>query len=293
MGEERTAKLHLQERRGLFVKSTQCSKEACPSEFRLDVYCAGESDEAEKERLRLQIEACEGCQLRVEQRRQGFAAFEGTEQAYLARFRNRIQEHDKARAASSEVEGSRKPGGFWLFGWKAVAGVLATAGLALFVVSSPNSSGSGNQDGASPEPTKQRGLRRKGGSGLEVFMSRDGSVEQIIDGAKLQAGDRLRFRVSLSNAQDIMVVGQEEKGHLYPVVNSAELRSISMKAGGQQLLEQTIELDASLGHEALHLVSCPSPFEFNQIEFRGKALDTPEECSINSVFFEKVSSKTP
>lgn len=275
------------------MKSAQCSREACPSEFRLDIYCSGESDEAEKERLSRQIAACEGCQLRVEQRRQGFAAFGGTQQAYLARFRNRVQEHDQSRASSSEPEGSRNTWGTWLFGWKAAAGVLATAGLALFIVSSPKSPLSSRQDGATTAPVEQKGLRRKGGSGLEVFMSRDGAVEQITDDAKLQAGDKLRFRVSLSSAQEIMVVGQEESGDLYPVANSAELGSMSMKAGGRQLLEQTIELDDSLGHEVLHLVSCASPFEFDQLQLRGEELDAPQECSVSSVFFEKVSSKAP
>lgn len=271
------------------------AKAPCPSGLRLDAYCAGESDASEKEELRLHIAACERCRLEVERRQQGFAAFGGTEQAYLARFRNRVEEHDRARVPSTDAAGPRQKRRPWSFAWKAAASVLATAGLAVILMPSLRSP---SMDPQKPERSASAqsggpGIRAKGGPSFEIFRSRDGIVEQVADDATLQTGDRLRFRVSLPRAQELMLVGQEQSGELYPVAGSSDQRSMSMQAGSQQLLEQTIELDDSQGREALHLVSCSTPFTFDQVLLYGKELESPEACSISSVFFDKVSRTSP
>lgn len=260
--------------------------EECPSDLRLDIYCAGESLATEQEALRLHIERCPRCQAEVELRQAGFAAFHGTQQAYLARFRNRLDEHEKSRPAPGKSSSFKKDRSSWLFGWKAAACALVTAGVVLLVTTRPDS------------PPQQRSpqqaqIRVKGGQSLKVFVSRDGHVEQASDGSELQEGDKLRFRLSLSGPGNIMLLGREANNTLYPIATSPEKASMFMSAGIDQTLEQTVELDASQGKEALHLLSCPSPFSFDQVVISGNELDFPQDCIVSSMYFKKVPAKTP
>lgn len=273
------------------MKPDNAASEPCPSDLRLDTYCAGESEPAEYEALSLHIANCERCQYEVEMRGQGFAAFGGTEQAYLARFRNRIDEHDRVR--HRQDPSPAKGWSSWLFGWKPAVCALVTAGVALMVVVRPTPSPDVTPTQNARTQVNNPQIRAKGGPNLKVFVSRQGVVEPVADNARLQAGDKLRFRVSLAQTRHIMLVGQEQSGQLYPIATSAKQTSFSMPAGIEQTLDQAIELDNSQGQEALHLVSCGSPFEFGQVSFTDKELESPEGCEISSLVFEKVPAPTP
>lgn len=267
--------------------------EPCPSDLRLDAYCAGESDPSDHETLRLHIKACVRCEREVELRRKGFAAAGGTQQAYLARFRNRIDEHDRVRSAPDAGSSNKNDRKSWFLGWKPAACALVTAGIALIVVARPQPAPKSTQTDHELDSSQYPQIRAKGGPSLEVFASRQGHVEQIADDAKLQEGDKLRFRVSLTNPSHIMLIGQEASGALYPIATAPKQASISMPVGMGQTLDQTIELDDSQGNEALHLVSCGSPFEFERVSFTGKDLNSPRDCNLSSIFFEKVPLETP
>lgn len=276
----------------------------CPSALRLDAYHAGELDQGASDRMAAHVATCPACQAELKLRAQGFAAFGGTEHAQLARFRERMDTHMRTRSSSK----ADKPNelishGSWRIAWRWLTkpGVLAVAATAIFAVlmlprdrpnAIDNDAGPSSARGGRTQPAAAS-VRAKGGLGLEVFVARGHGVESVNDNETLQEGDRLRFRISLSNANHVMLVGQEQSRKLYPIAPLVEGQALFMPAGPRQLLPQTIELDGSRGQERFHLIVCAETFEFKDLAVGRDSLKLPSNCAKTSVRFTKTPARDP
>jgi hypothetical protein len=231
----------------------------CPSEMLLDRFHWGELGSEESGAIGAHLEQCSVCRQRMALRQQGFEAFGELDPVAL---RVRIQ-----GAVTGERGGSARRS--WLPGWVAwLAGSAAAAVLAVLVVI------------AAPwkdEPGAGNGVRAKGSVKLSVFRERAGKVEEAISGDTFLAGDRLRFRVDLPEDGEIMVVGVEQSGAVYPCYPLDGSRaSRASRAGTGLELAGAIRLDASLGNERIHLVWCPERFSIGDIE----AGDSPGKLAL-------------
>lgn len=267
--------------------------ERCPSDLVLDRYHAQECEHEELSFVAQHLEQCADCRARIDERKLGFAAFGGTEQAYLARFRNQLDAqaaHLPAAQSTPWWERVRQ----WAPRFVAGAATVACVGLLVskLPVGSdvPASSDAGTK---APIAAKSKpGLRTKGGAGLTVFVSRQDQVHKLTDDDELFEGDKLRFSVTLDSAQQVMIVGQESSGELYPLVTSPSQASLELLAGSEQVMPDSVQLDNSTGKEAIHLVRCTEAFTLAQLSFDEQgALVAPEDCTASSLRFTK--SPTP
>lgn len=121
-----------------------------------------------------------------------------------------------------------------------------------------------------PEPGQQRGLvpydrdvAAKGGSALAVFRKRGEEVAPVVDGALLQAGDRLRFTYRTTRRY-LLVVDLEARGGVssfypYPAVESLRL------TGERGELPGSIELNESVGAERVLALFSDAPLRFEAV----------------------------
>lgn len=257
---------------------------SCPSDLVLDRLHGDELDQALGQQCRLHIHGCPACQARMEQRELGFQAFGGSEQAYLARFRNRIDEEERASCETSK--GERRGASWWSPQWLGAAAVMA--GLCLWFSLAPQHDQNPGED-----IEKEPSIRAKGGGGLTVFVSREGAVTRMVDNQELREGDRLRFALTLSEDQEVMIVGQEGNGNLYELAYAEHGGSLSVSAGSEQALPHSVELDDSTGKEAIHLVRCPFTFTMSDLKVNSKGIiEVPSECGTSTLNMIK-SRSTP
>lgn len=270
--------------------------ERCPSDLVLDRYHASECAPEESQVIAEHLEQCGACRARMQERQLGFAAFGGTEQAYLARFRNAMD----AQVASSPSAPTPWWSRFRQWGPRLVAGAATVACVGLLVSKLPVDSGmdAGSQarvqekvSGADAAVQKP-GLRSKGTAGLTVFVSRQDQVHRLTDDEELFEGDKLRFSVTLDRVQHIMIVGQEASGDLYPLVTAGSNNSLELLAGSEQVMPDSVQLDESTGKEAIHLVRCDQSFHLTELAFDEQgALEAPEDCVASSLRFTKSSNR--
>lgn len=257
---------------------------SCPSDLVLDRLHGGEFDQAQGQHWRLHIDECSDCQARMEQRELGFQALGGSEQAYLARFRNRIDEEERASRENSKRE--RRSASWWSPQWLGAAAVMA--GLCVWFSLAPQ-----RDHNAGEGIVKEPSVRAKGGGGLTVFVSRDGAVTRMVDNQELREGDRLRFALTLDEDQEAMIVGQEGNGNLYELASAEQGGSLSVSAGSEQMLPHSVELDDSTGKEAIHLVRCPFAFTMSDLKVSSEGtIEVPSECGTSTLNMLK-SRSTP
>ncbi len=214
----------------------------CPSDLRLDRLVADELPAVEADETRKHVATCAVCARRVAEARAGFAAFDEVDpRALLASIR-----------ARGEARTSSRPWARWLAVLVPVAAVSAAVVLTFghrplaAVDSAPLSPG----ETLAPGQT-----RAKGGLALHVYRSVAEHAEEVVSGAVLPSGERLRFVVDLPEAGRVMIVGVEASGSLYAAWPLAS-EVASLPAGPQQALPGAIALDATPGRETLYLVHC-------------------------------------
>ncbi len=163
------------------------------------------------------------------------------------------------------------------------AGALAAAAAIVFVVTRKTSE----------EPT----VRTKGGLALGLIAKRlDGRIESLTSPAELAPGEAIELEISTQSAGFVSVVGADAAG-----VISRYAPTRRLPAGGQQLLDGSIVLDATLGPERIFAVMCETEIEMDVIVDRARSalarvggnpaqiemLALPATCSQTSFLIEK------
>lgn len=240
-------------------KATEGVPSDCPSEAELDAYQLDELDGPGRAR----IESCPRCQTRLQERRAMFEAI--PDKARL------IEAIHVGVVAATNTPARPQPGPrFWV---PTLAGLGALA-AALVVLVPPSA------------PT----VRSKGGVGLTVFVERHGQVVQGRSGDIFHPGDRLRFEVDSSRPLEIMILGREASGRVFPAfpLGAERGRSQPLASGTNQVLPGAVALDESSGRETLYLVGCPRPFGKADLRMGQDGLDLPDGCSTDRFVLEKV-----
>jgi hypothetical protein len=135
---------------------------------------------------------------------------------------------------------------------RAAVGFTAAAGFAAALVFFVR------PHGATDMPETSGAIRMKGGSGLHVFRQTATGSEEIISGAHIAAGDRVRFAVDVPAPRHVRVIGVQENGELYTAwPPPGEPVNDVIPAGTGKDLPGAVAFDATAGHEKLYLVSCP------------------------------------
>jgi len=198
----------------------------CLSDLALDQLAAGQAPgalaaEAWRAHLR-QCAACEGRRHDLDVQRA----------ALLAR--------RPALVLPAQGRGHKRPRLAWGLGALAVA-----AAAVVLVIHSP-----------APPPPGRAAVRVKGGFGLEVFVKRAaGRVEALSPDAVAAEGDALRFRVSTDAGGVVTIVGVDASGAVTSYDPAPPALPV-LAPGERRLLDGSIVLDGSIGHERLLALLC-------------------------------------
>jgi len=222
------------------------SAERCPSELELDAFelegrPAGHG-------LQAHLAGCGRCRARLAERDQARERF--------------VREVYPVTLAAVEAAGERaRPGAGWL-GWllrPALLGVaagvlvLSLAGLLWW------------RGGEGPPPDSYVGV--KGGASLQVWARRGERVFPVGPGARLRAGDLLRFVPRLPGPGYMMIVSVDARGKVSPYHPPAGGRAAAVRPPlGAPALPGSIELDESRGPERLWLLFSTREFELGEVE---------------------------
>ncbi|MEM6531357.1 MAG: hypothetical protein AAF654_01970 [Myxococcota bacterium] len=217
------------------------SNEDCPSDYALDRYYAGELSADERRELEERMRGCESCEAKLEQRRQGFAAFEELDSAGVwERVENQAKVIRFPRRAA----------------W---AGGLVAAAAAVLVFLTPSD--------------RDDGTRLKGGTSLRLHRHADGGSEILSSGASARPGDRIRFEVGLPKRGVVTIYGVEAGGETY-TARAPEV----LEAGTGQLLKGAVVLDNALGTEILYLVRCDERSQLASCTPSTEAIECRDAC---------------
>lgn len=163
----------------------------------------------------------------------------------------------------------------------AAGALVAAAAILLVVLRKP------------AEPT----VRTKGSLALGLVAKRlDGRIESLTSPAQLLPGEAIEFEISTRAAGFVSVVGVDAAGVISPYARPRRL-----EAGGHQLLDGSIVLDATLGAERIFAVMCETEVSMDVVVAQAKAalarvggnpaqierLALPETCSQASFLIEK------
>ena len=206
--------------------------ETCLSELRLDRWCVGELEPAEREAVRDHLGVCARCRTRLE-------AIES-------------DQHCVARTLPPLRRNSARQR--WAWG---VGGLAAAAAVLVIVLPlGPE------PDDRHPMPgahAAARSTRIKGDERLGFFVQRDGAIARGQHGDVVYPGDRLRFEVSTSAPAHVAVLSVDGAGvisvyHPFgPVTQAVD--------AGVGVLDTAVELDDTLGDESVIAVFCTSAVE--------------------------------
>jgi hypothetical protein len=96
-------------------------------------------------------------------------------------------------------------------------------------------------------------VQLKGGDSLSLVVKRrDGQVERVTEGATLFAKDQVRFSLDVKAAAFVVVLSLDAEGK----VSVFTPEPVALSEGAEQLLDTTVELDASQGPERFVAVLC-------------------------------------
>ena len=214
--------------------TTEMPKESsCPSEFALERWRFGElAASPEEAPIITHLESCPACRGRHAELAQ--ADLPPLDSAEIW-----------AKALASGLSGSQSQRSTWRHaGLRWLGAALAGAALAatLFVVlRRPN-----------PDTLTKGGAWQLG----VIAKTRMGAVLRLDPGASVAPGDRLRFEVLTNGADsDIALLMLDSAGKVTQLA-PAEGRTLSISGGRKVLLDEAVELDGTLGSEAIVLVAC-------------------------------------
>ncbi len=148
----------------------------------------------------------------------------------------------------------------------------------------------GRQDASKDTAAIAPALRTKGAASLHVYRQKDPGSEELISGATVKGGDRIRFGVDLPDQRRIRVVGVESSGELYvawPL--PGQPATDVLPPGTGQLLSGAATFDDSPGRESLYLVSCPADGAAPVCTSRGALQEPtcPAGCTLTPFALEK------
>jgi anti-sigma factor RsiW len=130
----------------------------------------------------------------------------------------------------------------------------------------------------------------KGGARL-TLQSRSGALS---DGAHVHAGDELRFVVGAPAAAQVLVLGLNEKGELFPYYPLQGERSVPIAAGQGVAVPGSVVLDAQPGRERFYVLLSETPISVATVQEAVRAghvtLDAPTlpiQASQASVLVQK------
>lgn len=230
----------------------------CVSDLKLDELLAGELSPDATREAQHHIEVCATCRGRRDARvaaRNAFLAWAPSWTAYDALTRTataRAADTTQRTTASAPAEASlvpvpARPGPLRRrprFGL-AVAAALAAA-LSMVVVLRP------------PAPETTPAVRSKGAPHLSFFVKRDGRVFAGTRDTVVHPGDRLRFTYAMPETAHVAVIGRDPQGASIYFPRDAG-RARQLPAGAGRPLPFAVELDASLGEEAVYGFFCRTP----------------------------------
>jgi hypothetical protein len=233
------------------------------SRFALDLVLAGAAGEAE----RAHVEGCARCSGLVEELRRDDGGF-------LGRFPSfETLPAGRARAAVPEPRS-------WIAGWKlGLAGALAAAAVvvALRVV---------------PRDHVPPGTRLKGGSIVELAVSRGGRSFAHDEGVPLRPGDVLAFRYSTQQPYLLLLsVERSGKVSIY-FTDTSRQQSLHIQPGRDVQLKLGVELDEYVGPERVIALLSARPLaveavrEAVALRFRSLAGSDRDRLELGSLPFE-------
>ncbi len=249
------------------LQRLRAGRAECPSDLLLDRLAAGELPAAQAAQLQAHTGTCPACAAHMKEAR--FDALPVDAAALLARIRR----------------GMDRPS-LWqrlLGSWALRAPVLAVAGacLVLVLIGRPT-----------PHPgpiAEDPGTRAKGGAILHVHRMLSAGSEEVLSGARLAPGDRLRFVVDLPRPGYVAILGVEEGGGLYAAWPTDGTTPQARPAGSGQALPGAVALDETPGTETLYLVHCPGAAAPPRCQARGgrKPPLCPEGCALSPFVIHK------
>lgn len=272
-------------------ENLRADRTGCPSDLHLDRLIADELSPEQAARAREHLGACPACEEHVRAAR--FDAMPQVDAAaLLSRIRARAGEPRSLFNTSTRSLAGRLTAA--LHRWARPSGFLTLAGVAgvvaVLIVGSHPPTGT---------PAHPAGFRDKGGPTLRVHrMVGDGS-EEVLSGARLAAGERLRFIVDLPRDGYTTIVGVEERGGLYRAWPTGTKATAEwQKAGRGQVLPGAVALDDAPGKETLYLVLCAAaPASPPPPPCQSRGPDQPprcqDGCQLTPFVLNKASPKGP
>lgn len=188
---------------------------------------------------------CESCRHKLEAMQAEDRAFQAEPQHAPDLFARRVLAKVERRAEE------RRPRLAW--GW--LTGMLvpaaAMAALLLFHLRTPSDSYVGVKGGARLTLTARSG--------------------PLVDGARVHPGDELRFVVGAPAAGQVLVVGLNESGELFPYYPLQGERSAPIAAGQAVALPGSVVLDRTLGRERFYVLLSEAPLSVAEVRAAVKA----------------------
>ncbi len=225
-----------------------------PSQLMLDQYIAGALDE-KAQAVEKHIASCERCHQRVEQMRSEYQAFLKDFPTWSA-----IEKRSASRqkAGPSRARAPRRRWFPWIITMAPVAAAAMLLIAVLYQASPPSTSPPGTSSG-------RRDLRAKGGSVLEIAVSRQGRSFRYA-GEPLQAGDVLSFRYTTKHTF-LLLMSLEQSGNLgILLADATRTKSMPIKPGKKVRIDQGLKLDDYAGNERLIAIFSVKPVEVKTVK---------------------------
>ena len=158
--------------------------------------------------------------------------------------------------------------------------LLAVVALVFYVV---RRGGDGEQAKPIPQAAPD------GGGTLHVFRKVGAGAEEILSGARVHTGDRLRFKVDLPKPGQVSVISVGPSGALHVAWPGSPDALTLHQAGDSQPLPGATALDATPGRETLYLVHCPGARTVPKCTVDAGATPIcPGECVLTPFVLEKL-----
>ncbi|MHB8874524.1 MAG: hypothetical protein ACYC8T_12620 [Myxococcaceae bacterium] len=202
---------------------------ACPPAVEVERHSAGESIDPS---WRTHIEGCANCTSYARELTEAASVFLKARPAelFLRQVERRAQTHPKRPVLSWVLSG---------------VGALALASLALVVA---------------PKLLASDEVRFKGGD-VEVYFKREGMAEaaRVLEGARLEPGDTLRFRYRGLQSAHLAVIEQDRSGAVTVFAPFGGTHSVRLDSG--QFSADAVTLDATTGPAKLFIIHGSKGFE--------------------------------
>jgi hypothetical protein len=135
----------------------------------------------------------------------------------------------------------------------------------------------------------------KGAVSLFVRLRAEGTPK-LTDGALVHPNDEIRFSYSAPQAGEVLVVGLNERGEVFPYYPLQGTASASAVAGNDVMLDGSVVLDDTLGHERFYLLFTERPIQVSDVRAAveaahtsWKSVELPLHAQQASLLLEKVA----